>query len=78
MCNVTPVPRHAHVGGVPRPRGWRKIFASDSHLYDGSDPGNGAAPIEEQVIAANARSHALHLVLPPLAVVVFEPVAGLP
>jgi 1,4-alpha-glucan branching enzyme len=75
VCNFTPVPRQAHVVGVPQPGRWREIFNSDSRFYAGSDLGNGAAPLQAQPVMSHGRSHSLRIALPPLAVAVFEPVA---
>jgi 1,4-alpha-glucan branching enzyme len=74
-CNFTPVPRAAHVLGVPRPGPWREIFNSDSQFYGGSNLGNGAAPLATRPLGSHGHGQSLQLTLPPLAVVVFEPVA---
>jgi 1,4-alpha-glucan branching enzyme len=74
-CNFTPVPRSAHVLGVPRPGPWREIFNSDSQFYGGSNLGNGAAPLATRPLGAHGQAQSLQLTLPPLAVVVFEPAA---
>jgi len=74
-CNFTPVPRLEYVVGVPQPGRWREVFNSDSRFYAGSDLGNGLAPLAAQPVPAHGRSQSLRIALPPLAVVVFEPVA---
>ena len=73
-CNFTPVPRHGLRVGVAGPGVWREIFNSDSHHYGGSNIGNGAGPIAAEPWPAHGRSDSLSLTLPPLALVVLEPV----
>jgi len=72
-CNFTPVPRLSHRLGAPRPGLWREVFNSDSQHYAGTNLGNGAGAIAAEPIGAHGRPHSLRIVLPPLALVVFEP-----
>jgi 1,4-alpha-glucan branching enzyme len=76
VCNFTPVPRLGHRIGVPYTGGthWREVLNTDSAHYGGSDVGNGSGPVPVQSIAAHGHSHSLALNLPPLAVLVLQPV----
>ncbi len=62
VVNMTPVPRHAYRIPVSRDGTWREILNTDSHVYGGSNVGNGGQ--------AEAREHVLSLTLPPLAALV--------
>jgi 1,4-alpha-glucan branching enzyme len=75
VCNFTPVPRTEHVIGVPKPGEWREVFNSDSQFYGGSNLGSGSAPLATRPLGSHGHSQSLRLALPPLGVVVFEPVA---
>jgi len=72
VCNFTPVPRHGEPIGAPRGGVWREVLNSDAADYGGSGVGNGGA-----VTAVEAPQHGrpfrLDIVVPPLAVVVFQP-----
>jgi 1,4-alpha-glucan branching enzyme len=74
VCNFTPVPRESYRVGLSDTGSWRELLNSDSRFYGGSDVGNGSAPIATQPIAAHGRGHSLALRLPPLGVLVLEPV----
>jgi 1,4-alpha-glucan branching enzyme len=76
VCNFTPVPRIGHRIGVPYTGGthWQEILNTDSAYYGGSNVGNGLAPVPVQSIPVHGQSHSLALNLPPLAVIVLQPV----
>jgi 1,4-alpha-glucan branching enzyme len=71
VCNMTPVVRHDYRIGVPRAGRWDEIFNSDSHLYAGSNQGNGSA-VETEFIPAHGEQQSVCLVLPPLAVLLLK------
>ena len=71
-CNFTPVPRHGYRLGVPELCWYEEIFNSDSMYYGGSNVGNGAGVMAEQ-IPWNGRPYSIRLTLPPLAVTMFKP-----
>jgi 1,4-alpha-glucan branching enzyme len=72
VCNLTPVPRHGYVVGLPHGGAWRERLNSDAPVYGGSGLGNGGA-----VVASGTPAHGLDwsaaLTLPPLAVLVLGP-----
>ncbi|MGA0612393.1 1,4-alpha-glucan branching protein GlgB [Caldimonas sp. KR1-144] len=74
-ANLTPVPREGYRVGVNGPGRWREVLNTDAAAYGGSNLGNGLGPVAAQPQGAHGRSHSIDIVLPPLAVVVFEPVA---
>jgi 1,4-alpha-glucan branching enzyme len=71
VCNMTPVVRHDYRIGVPRAGRWDEIFNSDSHLYAGSNQGNGGT-VETELIFAHGEQQSVSLVLPPLAVLLLK------
>ncbi len=71
-CNFTPVPRHHHRIGVPKPCWYDEVFNSDSMYYGGSNMGNGAG-IQGSAQGSHGQPASIELVLPPLATVVFKP-----
>ena len=71
VCNFTPVPRGEYVVRVPRAGRWREILNTDSKLYGGSGQGNMGGV--EAVAFAAGQSPALKMILPPLAVLYFQP-----
>jgi 1,4-alpha-glucan branching enzyme len=71
VCNMTPVVRHDYRIGVPRAGRWDEIFNSDSHLYAGSNQGNGGA-VETSFIFAHGEQQSVCLILPPLAVLLLK------
>ncbi len=72
ILNATPVPREAHVIGLPLPGDWTEILNTDSKHYGGSDVGNlgtvtaGQDPAMGEPYSATIR-------LPPLGAVVLVP-----
>jgi 1,4-alpha-glucan branching enzyme len=71
VCNFTPVPRHNYRVGVPDPGVYREILNSDAEMFGGGNLGNAGAVASEPVSQKN-HFHSLSIMLPPLAVVVFE------
>ncbi|HRF05722.1 1,4-alpha-glucan branching protein GlgB [Accumulibacter sp.] len=74
VCNFTPVPRHDYIVGAPRGGQWQEVLNSDAPLYGGSGMGN-LGQVEASPQAAHGLSHSLSLTVPPLAVLVFKPIA---
>jgi len=73
VANFTPVPRDNYLVGVPKPGRWRESLNSDAAHYGGGGVGNlGGA--DTAPISAHGRFHALNLKLPPLGLLVLEPV----
>ena len=66
--NFTPVPRDGYRIGCPSPGLWREIFNSDSEWYGGSNIGNGAGLLAED-IAWMSYPHSLVVTLPPLGAI---------
>jgi len=64
VSNMTPVPRHGYRVPLPHDGRWREIINSDAAGYGGSGMGN-LGQIE-------ARDGGAHIVLPPLATMMFE------
>jgi 1,4-alpha-glucan branching enzyme len=64
--NFTPVPRADYRIGVPLPGSYHELLNSDSTLYGGSNMGNGAGLMAED-IPWMGYPHSLRLTLPPLA-----------
>jgi 1,4-alpha-glucan branching enzyme len=72
VCNMTPVPRHHCVIGVPRPGNWREILNTDSSFYGGSNVGNDGT-VGTNPVPAHGQAQSLELVLPPLATILLAP-----
>ncbi|MFZ2898391.1 MAG: 1,4-alpha-glucan branching protein GlgB [Saprospiraceae bacterium] len=73
VCNLTPVPRTGYQIGVPVAGRWKEIFNSDQTQYGGSGyPRDKEIKTDDQ--RWHGRAHSLRLSLPPLSVVVLEPV----
>ena len=70
-CNFTPVPRYNYRVGVPDSGIYQEIFNSDLTCYGGSNTRN-IGDIQTEEPGWNFLPHALQIVLPPLAVVVFK------
>ena len=72
-CNFTPVVRHGYRIGVPVLTGYRELLNTDSQYYDGSNIGNFGGLLAETV-PMHGYDQSLALTLPPLAVVILEPI----
>jgi 1,4-alpha-glucan branching enzyme len=66
VMNLTPVPRHNHVVGVPVGGGWTELLNSDSTFYGGSGLGN-LGGVEASAEPWGDYSHRVALMLPPLS-----------
>jgi 1,4-alpha-glucan branching enzyme len=72
VMNLTPVPRHDHVVGVPVGGRWLELLNSDAEAYGGSGLGNLG------VVTAGDASwrdfpHHLAITVPPLSCVLLKP-----
>lgn len=72
VANFTPVAREGYRIGVPTGGRWVEIFNSDAARYGGSNTGNGAGLLTEEV-ERHGQAVSLSLVLPPLGVVILRP-----
>ncbi|MBU4150290.1 MAG: alpha amylase C-terminal domain-containing protein, partial [Gammaproteobacteria bacterium] len=72
--NFTPVPRENYRVGVPKKGGYREIFNSDSHFYDGSNMGNGFGMYSNDV-ECDGMAQSIAITLPPMAGVVLQRMA---
>jgi 1,4-alpha-glucan branching enzyme len=70
-CNFTPVPRHNHRLGVPRPGRWQELLNGDAPLYGGSGQGN-LGGVRAAPVACHGHPQSIMVTLPPLALVVFK------
>ena len=73
VCNFTPLPRYNYRLGVPAGGAWRELLNSDAILYGGSGQGN-MGEVEAAPVPSHDRFHSLALTLPPLGIVLLEPV----
>jgi 1,4-alpha-glucan branching enzyme len=71
VCNFTPMPRPNYRVGVPSGGYWKELLNSDAKEYWGSGLGN-AGGMQADAIPCHARSYSLNLLLPPLAVCLFQ------
>ena len=65
VFNFTPVPRVHYRIGVPDPGDYAELLNSDSHLFGGSDVGNGGG-VPTEPVAAHGFDQSLSLTVPPL------------
>ncbi len=65
VCNFTPVPRGDYRIGVPAAGTYVELLNSDSHLFGGSNVGNGGE-VRSEPVAAHGFDQSLRLVVPPL------------
>jgi 1,4-alpha-glucan branching enzyme len=68
IVNLTPVPRHDYIVGVPRGGTWQELLNSDAQEYGGSGLGNMGA-VHAAPFSAHGREHSIKVLLPPLACV---------
>ncbi|MCW8846698.1 MAG: 1,4-alpha-glucan branching protein GlgB [Gammaproteobacteria bacterium] len=75
VINFNPVIRSPYRVGVPAPGDYRELINTDATIYGGSGVGNlgGASAV---AIPAHGRPASLELTLPPLAALIFEPLAN--
>jgi len=70
VCNLTPVPQHNYMVGVPYAGLWRELLNSDAPRYGGSGMGN-LGGVETTPVPAHGHHRSLVLTLPPLATLIF-------
>ena len=70
-CNFTPVPRYNYRIGVEQKGTYREVFNTDLARFNGSDTKN-IGDIQTEEPGWNFKPYAIRVVLPPLAVVVFQ------
>jgi 1,4-alpha-glucan branching enzyme len=73
VLNFTPVLRHNYRIGVPKNGQYTEVFNSDAVIYGGSNQGNGAGLITENVAWMNYQQSLL-ITLPPLAGLIIKPI----
>ncbi|HDH50927.1 MAG TPA: 1,4-alpha-glucan branching protein GlgB [Nitrospirae bacterium] len=71
VCNLTPVPRHGYMVGVPHAGFWKELLNSDAEAYGGSNLGNSGGA-EAVAMPVQGRDHSISLTLPPLSVLFFK------
>ncbi|HKO89490.1 MAG TPA: 1,4-alpha-glucan branching protein GlgB [Burkholderiales bacterium] len=71
VCNMTPVPRHNYVLGVPYAGRWREALNSDASMYGGSGMGN-LGGLDTAPLPAHGHLQSLTLTLPPLSTLFFR------
>ena len=72
LANLSPVPRHDHVVGLPRAGEWREVLNTDAGHYGGSWVGNLGTVVADGP-GTDGQPHSARVSLPPLAVVWLEP-----
>ncbi|MEZ5137583.1 MAG: 1,4-alpha-glucan branching protein GlgB [Acidimicrobiales bacterium] len=72
LANLSPVPRHDHVVGLPRAGEWREVLNTDAGHYGGSGVGNLGTVVADGS-GTDGQPHSARVSLPPLAVVWLEP-----
>ena len=70
VCNLTPVPRHNVLVGVPEPGHWREVCNTDAEAYGGSGMGN-LGGVDSQPVPWHGRPRTITVTAPPLACIVF-------
>jgi 1,4-alpha-glucan branching enzyme len=66
VCNLTPVPRHNYLIGVPKRGVWREVLNTDAREYGGAGWGNMGA-VESVPVSTHGRVESVNLTLPPLS-----------
>jgi 1,4-alpha-glucan branching enzyme len=74
LMNLTPVPRHHYVVGVPTPGRYAEILNSDAAAYGGGNMGNGGH-VATTPEPAHGHAQSLSVTLPPLSCLVLKPTA---
>ena len=65
VLNLTPVPRHSHRIGLPRPGRWVELVNTDAEAYGGSNVGN-LGGVEAEPVPWGGQPYSAQLALPPL------------
>ncbi len=73
VCNFTPVPRLNYSVGVPEVCWYREILNSDAAQFGGSNMGNGGG-VQGREKAWHRMPHHITITIPPLGMLVFQPV----
>jgi 1,4-alpha-glucan branching enzyme len=71
VCNLTPVPRHNYLIGVPKRGVWREVVNSDAREYGGAGWGNMGG-VESVPVSTHGHVESVNLTLPPLATVMLR------
>ncbi|HEY5311036.1 MAG TPA: 1,4-alpha-glucan branching protein GlgB [Pirellulales bacterium] len=71
-CNFTPVPRQHHRVGLPERCWYNEVSNSDSMYYGGSNVGNGAGVMAED-IPWHGRPYSAQIAIPPLGLTILKP-----
>ena len=71
VANFTPVPRANYRIGVPSPGTYLELLNTDSHMFGGSNMGNGGSATTSPT-SFHGHPASLSLTLPPLAVLVLK------
>lgn len=74
ICNFTPITREQYRIGTPHKGAYKEIFNSDSTYYGGENLGNGPV-LNTEATTWMGREHSLNLRLPPLGVLILEPIS---
>lgn len=75
LCNFTPVTHQSYRFGVPKGGQWKQVLNSDNTDYGGSGVSNPPY-IEATEQQSHGKPFSLDVIVPPLAVVVFEHIGG--
>lgn len=73
VFNLTPVPRYNYRIGVPKKCFYQELLNSDSHIYWGSNMGNGGG-VNAENFQWHGRPFSINLTLPPLSVLILKPI----
>jgi 1,4-alpha-glucan branching enzyme len=66
VCNLTPVPRHNYLIGVPKRGVWREVLNTDAREYGGAGWGNMGG-VESVPVSTRGHVESVNLTLPPLS-----------
>ena len=71
--NLTPIPRHDYLIGVPAAGRWTELINTDATIYGGSGQGNfGGVQTQDPAVSHHGRPHSVMLTLPPLASIILQ------
>jgi 1,4-alpha-glucan branching enzyme len=73
--NFTPVVLRNYRLGVPGAGHWKELLNGDAAIYGGSSQGNFGS-VEAFPVASQGQPYSITVTLPPLAMVLFEPMIG--
>ena len=72
VANFSPVPRPGYRLGLPTEGTWREVLNTDAEIYGGSGVGN-LGHCHSVPVASQGRFQSLSLRLPPLGILILEP-----